>query len=1378
MNPNIKILLLTAFAGASSALMAAGEWSMPNDFDSIAKPGSQWSAGRADIDASGSFRAFTDIQENDQWKMWNFADADVWGNGLVWLAVGPAFGTEPGEAAIHPGTSPDKATAIRWTAPNGTPKTTYRVTGLFRILANAGDRDVIIRLGNQTLLDKRAITEDQEFDLQFSASAGQSLDFIVGCGESWTNEATGFSATITQKSAPAGAKSTQSRSGIPPLSQEKSKRQDPASPSPTAASLAPSRPAPAEKKKATQTGPVRFPREFAPVPGFVLAMEKPLRQELCLNGRWQFQPVATPQGWTAGKDAPPALPEPKADGWDATPIKIPSPWNMNALDSFGAVDGADYRSFPSYPALWEKAEMGWLRREFKVPKDWGDRRIVLHFEAVSGDCEVRVNGKVVARNSDKFLPFDVDVTDAVRLDALNELLVGVRAMRFFNLPGRFGQFTHPTGAWWSGENGAAGIFGIWQDVFLLGLPPARAQDVFVQPLLTENLLRAEIELRNETAAARDLSVEARVVPWIPSGETELLAAPERRGEFGDKVVLAFAQPASVQVEPGATASVRLDQAIGGELALWSPESPNLYGLVIEVKSGGKVVDRRVTRFGWRQFGFDQDHRFTLNGQPMRLNIELCHFFGVAHLSPRHAWAWFRMIKDCNINAVRLHAMPYPRFYLDLADEMGILVHGETAIYGSHANFNLDAPVTWERFANHLERMVRRDRNHASVFGWSVENETLNALKIKTQDKLEHDAVRDRFAPLVESVRRLDPTRPWISSDGGFEWADIYPVVLAHYGPGADYYRNYERLGKPWGVTEATYLWGRMPPEVSRYNGERAYESWRGRVEGMAFEVWDELVEKQIKPFPNISVVSVYDVTYYGLWPQPFGLADLTKPPTLEDGIHFTAPYVEGKPGIQPERLGPYSTMLNPGYDPGLPVYQPSPVFDAARAAYAPERPQDFPRRLFENPDAPIQPGPPPALVNDGKITRVAFLGDASGVLFKSLEKAGVPLSNSGSGPVLVVDVASLSEPVPAVREKIDNALAGGGTVLVWGLSPETLADANALLPGEVRLSPRSASSLLPEGDDALANALRPSRCYFSEASDGRIVMKQGIGGPLAEKGHTVLRAADINWQLWRDRQEPLKVAAAIRSEREAKPPAAALVEVPTGKGRLLVSSLESATPTPAHGEFFRALFIGLGVRLLEPEAVSGGILDANGCVTRALVAGPFTGSNYEEALDKDFLGDKGSLDPKPGAPAGSSTWREMQASPAGIFELNTLENDAEAANKAAYLSFWLFSPRSDNLLEGGVLLDHSQGAKVNLIAGSDDGAKIWLNGKPVLENRGKNPLQPDQYKLTGLSLEKGWNHFLIRAVNDRGGWQFQARIECRYPTLAPLLQTEVARPTP
>ena len=93
-----------------------------------------------------------------------------------------------------------------------------------------------------------------------------------------------------------------------------------------------------------------FDRPFAPLPGLVKNEEKPFREEVCLNGIWQFQPMDTPEGWTAGKDAPPELTEPTADAWNATPIRIPSPWNMNAFDSFGASDGADYRSFPSYPA--------------------------------------------------------------------------------------------------------------------------------------------------------------------------------------------------------------------------------------------------------------------------------------------------------------------------------------------------------------------------------------------------------------------------------------------------------------------------------------------------------------------------------------------------------------------------------------------------------------------------------------------------------------------------------------------------------------------------------------------------------------------------------------------------------------------------------------------------------------------------------------------------------------------------------------------------------------------------------------------------------------------------------------------------------------------
>lgn len=84
---------------------------------------------------------------------------------------------------------------------------------------------------------------------------------------------------------------------------------------------------------------------------------------------------------------------------------------------------------------------------------------------------------------------------------------------------------------------------------------------------------------------------------------------------------------------------------------------------------------------------------------------------------------------------------------------------------------------------------------------------------------------------------------------------------------------------------------------------------------------------------NASYRSVFNLIWYGLQPLPLGLKDQTKAPTLKDGIAFTS-FVEGKPGVQPERIGPYSTTVNPGYDPSLPLYKTWPMFDAIKAANA------------------------------------------------------------------------------------------------------------------------------------------------------------------------------------------------------------------------------------------------------------------------------------------------------------------------------------------------------------------------------------------------------------------------------------------------------------
>jgi beta-galactosidase len=109
-----------------------------------------------------------------------------------------------------------------------------------------------------------------------------------------------------------------------------------------------------------------------------------------------------------------------------------------------------------------------------VPRasDWPPgNRLFLHFESVAGDCQVWVNERKVGVHFDKYLPFDLDITDAVRRDGLNTLRVGVRSMRLFDKrDARYGKMIAP---YPNGSN-TDRLAGIWQDVSLLSLPAVRA----------------------------------------------------------------------------------------------------------------------------------------------------------------------------------------------------------------------------------------------------------------------------------------------------------------------------------------------------------------------------------------------------------------------------------------------------------------------------------------------------------------------------------------------------------------------------------------------------------------------------------------------------------------------------------------------------------------------------------------------------------------------------------------------------------------------------------------------------------------------------------------------------------------------------------------
>ena len=183
---------------------------------------------------------------------------------------------------------------------------------------------------------------------------------------------------------------------------------------------------------------VEFARDFAPHEGWTKDVEKPQRAEVCLNGLWQFQPLPVPAGYVRFQGVPPELP-PAAEGtWESTPIKVPSPWNVNKWGA-NSTTGKGTRFpywpnsvwFPSYPKSWENVEMGWLKRTFRVPQDWDKRRIVLHFEAVAGECQILVNGQKATEHFDSYIPFESDITALIKPGMENELLVGVRGHSLF-----------------------------------------------------------------------------------------------------------------------------------------------------------------------------------------------------------------------------------------------------------------------------------------------------------------------------------------------------------------------------------------------------------------------------------------------------------------------------------------------------------------------------------------------------------------------------------------------------------------------------------------------------------------------------------------------------------------------------------------------------------------------------------------------------------------------------------------------------------------------------------------------------------------------------------------------------------------------------------
>ena len=1088
-----------------------------------------------------------------------------------------------------------------------------------------------------------------------------------------------------------------------------------------------------------------FPRDFAPTESPVADMEKPDREALCLNGTWQFQPQTLPEGYQMSAGHPPDLTPPTDDRWEKTPIRVPSPWNVN---SFANSDGKgpDFQCYPSYPASWNSVTMGWLRRTFHVPGSWTGKRIILHFDAVAGRTQVWVNGKLIGGHFDLFLPFEFDITDRIKPGADNELLVGVQKGSLFAVKSPAGRNTFQGGSMWGDV-----VTGIWQDVYLEAVPAVRIENVFMKPEVDQDRLGADVTLKNDSDTAVTLHLRGTIHSWRNEARSDLLFAPEPKWSLDGKDALQFPDK-SVSVPAHGESTVSLSQPVRGRLALWSPENPNLYGLVLSLGNiPGQNFDVMYTRFGWRQFTLAKKQAF-LNGKPIVFKGDACHFIGIPEMTRRYAWAWYKVLKAANGNTVRLHAEPYPAYFLDEADEMGVCILDESAIWGSGGAPKLDSPDFWSDAARHIRDLVLRDRNHPSIMGWSIANEVYAEVQgIHHSAPPLVEAVKKNYAILRDICRTNDPTRAWISADGDHDGVGTLPVFSIHY-IGQDWADQLTRGTLPWGDGENGSAYFANPEQVSKFNGQRAYESMEGRMEVLAREAFSIL--KFQSHYDGI-YHCIFNLAWHGLQPLPLGLADPTRSPTLADGIFFQ-PYVENKFGVQPERIGPYCTTLNPGYDPRLPLYKPWPLFEAIRDGFADSTAVSKWDLPFAAPPAPT---PTPRA---GKpVNGIEVLGGPNSRLKAHLERQGVTFDAKSNPQLIFVDGSMPPDATAKVR--MGACLSGGGSVFIWDATPQALPTLNALLPAPLEITSRTSTSLLQTGDDPLIAGIKPSDLYFSNLEPSNI-LEGGLAGPLIARGRILLEACNTDSSLWKTEGEITKDAEIFRSEQETKPGGVALASIPEGPGRLILCNIPCSSSIPKRAALIHALLVNLGVTL-KPESLASVALNEDGQLIQALWCTGFPGTSPQAALSATFVNPKAGAPIRAGAAAAPGIKWEPLSAFGTLFDLRRLHLKSLRENVVSYFSFWVFSPNAMN-----DLLADPHLPKVDFSIESTDTMKVWLNGQIILQQVNKRGGG------AGLPLKKGWNHFLIEDFHENGPWHFSAGLNSTQPTFFDVINTALEKP--
>ena len=512
--------------------------------------------------------------------------------------------------------------------------------------------------------------------------------------------------------------------------------------------------------------------------------------------------------------------------------------------------------------------MGWYRHVFELPATDAGKRISVEFDGAYRDTMAVFNGFYIGRHGGGYDPFSFDLTDFAKPGERNVLLVRVDA-------------TLSDGWFYEGT-------GIYRHVWLVKTAPVHVKKwgtlAAAQVRSGEATVTIRTEVENHTSSAQNVRVISAILD--PSG---------------NEVARTTGAPLSIPKweEHTYEQQVELDQP-----ALWSLEERNLYKLVSEVESGGTITDRYETRFGIRSLRFDPENGFFLNGKPVKVKGTCNHqdHAGVGAALP-DALQYYRIrkLQEMGCNGLRTSHNPPTTELLEACDELGMLVLDETRMLSSN-------PEGLAQFEN----MVRRDRNHPSVFLWSMGNEesisiTETGLKILTSMKrvaMEHDGSRPVTIPPPPAGDYMGRGGLAVSDVMGYNYADPQAEAWHKDNPKVTVLgtENVSAVG-----TRGIYVTDRTKGFVASYDpytttGRASAEGWWRFVSarpwvagGFVWTGFDYRGEPSPYQWPNIS--SQYGVIdtcgfpkdtffYYQSW--------WTQKPVLHVFPHWNWPGMEGK----------------------------------------------------------------------------------------------------------------------------------------------------------------------------------------------------------------------------------------------------------------------------------------------------------------------------------------------------------------------------------------------------------------------------------------------------------------------------------------------------